>query len=70
MADFKKIRIEYEPETMIATTYEGKFCVATLDIASDTFEEHDALNRSDASYYYDLMMKEYNDYLTFLRYEC
>ena len=64
-----QIKSEYRPDEMKAYTYEGKFCIASLDFSNDEFEKHDDMNDAAASYYYDLMVREYKDYNNFLKNE-
>lgn len=58
----------YEQSARKGYTYKGKFLIATLDVTNDVFEEFDEINKEDADYHYSRMIKEYEEFKTFLKY--
>lgn len=60
------ITTNYEAETNTAYVYDGQFLIASLCFNNDTFEEHGEFDKTEGEHYYNLMVDERQNYLTFL----
>ena len=60
---------EYCQNEHKAFTRDGKYIIATLDIASDTFRTDEDISEEDAEHYYIQMRAVYEDFKEFLKKE-